>query len=1506
MEEPAEHTKKRRIWPWITLAVILVLLSGLRLALRSDLLLDYIRSEAETRVSEMLEGELRIDRISGDLWSYLDVEGVRLYLPGGDAGDREVRHQPGTDPNPIALLDSLHVSWSIADLIFRRPLEIRKLHALGFEAALVQAEDGSWNVMDLFPDDFFADEDEPDEEPDAFQFVLSDVRFTAPEISVDARELMPGEPLAIRDLEMQLRLGMNRQGLFADLHQLDLFLHESRLESPVQLTSEASWDGQRITLDRLLIASAYTFFEASGGYNTVTTAANLQALLDPLSWREVDAYMEEYPIRQDLRVELHVGGSRQDLRTGLTLEAPGLDGLSIETRWSIMQEPVLTALSVNSGRIDAATLTGNDTLSASVGGMAVSLEGTMPLMEWDRINISGNVVLEDAQFDAYSLDAFELALDASPGALRADIVLRKGDESVVAAAEAERWWEEDLEWSFSWQMRELNPGFWSGLEELAGSVTMQGSVTGKGYMPGDTPWTAGITLERLSVSDYPDVSADMEAKLTGERLQFVSPVRFDGAELDLEAEVLWTLDEPIYEAVAEFRNVDLSVMPELEQLATDINGLVELSGEGYDPETMSLDASFLMAASTINRQRFEELKMDLRLRDGIAYVEDALLNSVPAEASLTLRQNLFDFYDLQNRLEFELELLDLQGFANLAGADILEVQGRFSGSLQADTLGSLVLESSLNLHSIRFDTIRVEKVDGFASVTLAEQTGFHADLEIQNPSVGSYMIRDITLVTDGILGEDAISGHYAFEFNVESESGLRQEADYHIADTIWIHTRELLLTDPAGTYHLDEPFDLFLADELIVVDTLRLVSDAGSEISMSLRKTSDTPWTGFIEALDTDLGQVQYVFLNEPLFEAIFTGRIGFRIDEETVDVSGRVNIDAFQWEQVEMDSIRFAFDIADNRLLTDATVWHAGTQLVRSELDLPFEPADPGDFDEAFFDQPVSGYLRVSPLDITLFEEALREFGMEQMSGEFSLSTEISGVAGSPELTGEMHLRDGALSGVAIDSLIMTWDYDHSRSDLELASRIHSLGQKAVDVSGSVPLHLDFRTFEFDGPDPDDQVAFSILTSDFNLAVLNVFLDPTKLRDLQGRLNADIEVSGTMTEPGLDGTLSLSGGQVRLVENNITLRQMQMGLAFAPGRIELQELSIQSVGSFSGQGEITLDGLFPDRLDLQFNATNFRAFNTRDMEIYAGLNIRLSGTLDEPFLSGDVRWERGILYLDEFGERDVEEVILDEEFTDEPEGPEFFERLGMEVKFSVDRNAFVRNRRDPEIDLALRGEIDLIKEAFGELQLFGDMGVTSGDVTTFNKRFQVERGDVTFSGDPLNPALNIRTLHEPRQQYEEIRIYYVITGTLEDPQFEYESEPEMELQDIISYTLFGRPFHALAGWEQTMSGRSDGSMATNIAVDIMLDRIENLAADRLGIDVIEIENTRRGGGGTSIKAGKFVSDRLFIAFLQELGGTEAGRQVVVEYLIRRNLELIITAGDDYRSGLDILWRYDY
>ncbi|MBP3192781.1 translocation/assembly module TamB domain-containing protein [Natronogracilivirga saccharolytica] len=1485
--------KKRRKWPWITLLVVLILLGGLRLALRSDLLLDYLRNEIEERASETLDAELRIGRLEGDLWSHLNILQVSLHEPG-----------EGGPESGVAAIDSIHISWSLADVIFRRPLEVRKVHIHGVQADLRQDEYGNWNILALLPEADEAAPDEPDD--DAFEFILSDVRLTASEIAIDARAVLPDEPVSIRDLQLVSSLGRDERGFFVDIGKLDLSLHESRMEEPVKLRSKASWDGRRITLDRLLVTSAYTLLETSGTYDTITSSVDLETLLDPLSWQEAESYFDAYPIRQDLDIRVRLGGSRQDLQAGITIHAPGLEDLQIDTRWSVLQEPVLTGVSMSSGRVDAATLTGDDTLDAAIGGMSLHLEGSVPVPEWDRVSVTGNLNVQDIAFDGHGLSGLEMGFNAGEGVLETDLALYKSGESFAANLQANRWWDEEISWKVSWRGEALDPAHWSGMDRLAGVISLEGWASGNGLQPGEEPWMAGLTISQLELLDMPELTTEITAEVTADTLDVIALTKTAGAEIDLSANLLWQRDIPQYSAEAGFRNLDASAFPGLEMLPTHLNGVVSANGEGFDPETMVLNADVLLRESEINRQSIDSIKVDMLLENGIAYVNHAFLKSAPAVAELTMRQNLFNFRDVENRLDFDLELLDLRGFAGLAGVDSLQAMGNMSGNIQADTLGNLELSSKLDLHSLQYDTIRVERMEGDAKADIARETSYNADLVIRSPSIGDRSIRDISVVTEGNVGEQAVSGSYNFEFNVENESGFSKRADYLVADSVLIHTREMQFVDPAGIYRLQQPFNVVFADERVQVETISLVSDRESELSMALDKKPDEPWSGFFAADSVDLGQIQYVFLNDPLFEALFTGRIEFLFGEDQLEADAYADVTSFKRDHIELDSMRFALNIANQRLATDASVWHAGQNLMRSEFNLPFEPRDPDQLGDAFFEEEISGYLRVDPLDLMQFEEMLSGLGLDGMRGDFSLQTTLSGSAGSPEMYGELQLSEGALSGVAVDTLLLSWDYDHAHQNLELISRVHSLGQKAADISGRVPLHLDFRTLEFDGPKSDDPLDISIYTSEFNLAAFNDFLERDQLRNLEGRLDADIRIAGVFDAPEMDGSLNLSAGQIRVVPNEVTFRRIRLDALFEQGRINLERLAVQSSGSFNGRGHIDMDGLVPQDLDLRFNATNFRVFNTRDIEIFTGLDLRLDGSLQEPRLAGDVRWERGTLYLDDFGEREIEEVILDEEDRDIPEGPDFFERLAMEVNFSVDRNAFVRTRRDPELNLALRGEVDLVKAPFDEVQLFGDMGISSGHVTTFNKRFRLERGDVTFSGDPANPALDIRTLYQPRQQYEEINIYYVITGTLSDPEFEYESEPEMELQDIISYTLFGRPFHALAGWEQTVSGRSDGSLATNIAVDVLLDRIETLAADRLGIDVIEIENSRRGGGGTTIKAGKFISDRIFIAFLQELGGTDAGRQVLIEYLITRNLELVITAGDDYRSGVDMMWRYDY
>lgn len=177
----------------------------------------------------------------------------------------------------------------------------------------------------------------------------------------------------------------------------------------------------------------------------------------------------------------------------------------------------------------------------------------------------------------------------------------------------------------------------------------------------------------------------------------------------------------------------------------------------------------------------------------------------------------------------------------------------------------------------------------------------------------------------------------------------------------------------------------------------------------------------------------------------------------------------------------------------------------------------------------------------------------------------------------------------------------------------------------------------------------------------------------------------------------------------------------------------------------------------------------------------------------------------------------------------------------------------------------------------------------------------LTFSGPPGNPDLNIRTLYEPPQEDQEIKIWYIIQGSVEKPESKYESDPAMDFADIICYTLFGQPFYKLNPAERSVADNSSNNVTADIALDILKDRLESLATQRPGTDMVRIENMRIGGESrTSITTGWYISPKVFFAIQNVITG------FCLEYYLKKNLKLILTQATNNRKGIDLQWEYDY
>ena len=147
--------------------------------------------------------------------------------------------------------------------------------------------------------------------------------------------------------------------------------------------------------------------------------------------------------------------------------------------------------------------------------------------------------------------------------------------------------------------------------------------------------------------------------------------------------------------------------------------------------------------------------------------------------------------------------------------------------------------------------------------------------------------------------------------------------------------------------------------------------------------------------------------------------------------------------------------------------------------------------------------------------------------------------------------------------------------------------------------------------------------------------------------------------------------------------------------------------------------------------------------------------------------------------------------------------------------------------------------------------------------------------GDRLDTQLDLTAAHTVPSRTDpepEAVIVMRLEGSVGNLRVELSAEPSMSNEDIVSYLATGRP----AGQALSLGDGSDrgGLLSTGagLALDPATGLIEGLAAEHIGLDVIDIR--RDPIHGTTLVAGRYVSPTLYLGFQQPLSQTrtaEAG-----------------------------------
>lgn len=1486
--------KKRRRWPWLLLLGILLLVAIARLSLNTDFVREIVKNQITAAANQQLTVQLQIDRLKGDLWNEAVLEGISLTETVNDTGS-----------DTLASIRSLELGYDLLSY-FSPVFEISQL-SIREPYLNFQQRDGSINVAGWIAESSPLEETEPSD-----PFPIRVDRFSISDGKIDAHiaSLPRDSSFAADDINLNGSFSLLADGYEASIREFSFSLLQTLFGDPVTVETQFSAQKQTINLQKLVVATGRSMLQSEGSVNAADSSGNISFKALPLAWRDIAAYVDDYPIQENLQLSLNIRGNAREFYSGLEAEATGIEDFEAGVTFSWADRFEVKRVNLQASLMDLPVFLGDSTLP-SMQQVRVDAEGSIQLEDYQNGKMSGTFSTGQSSFLSYAVDSLNTSYTLSGDRAEVEARAGKGGQSLQANFTADKIWEEESgpDFRLTATGRNIEPAYWLQDDSYVGSLSFSAEVNGNGYSPATTPWRYRLVFNEgvFAGQDFQHVAT--EGTITDSRITNLTTLRLVESELSLNASVENYADLPQFRYRLNTSHFDLSEFRNLESFSTDLGLTLEGSGSGSSLENLQLNSTIRMDSSVINGGRINRLMADISVADTVATIDPAELRSTIAEGSFDARFHLEKWYNIGNELNLDLEIKDLQALAPLADIETLNAEGSIKGRLAPIYDNRLKFGADINLKDIAYNELfTADAATGNVEVFVVEEPEFVLDIDLQSPSFSAVQLRDLYLQTRGKFAAEALEGDFELNFKGPNESEIVHSGFYSFGeDSSVVTTEQYELITYLRTLLLERPFRVVLKDRALEMEPMRLSSGDGAILELAVPYADSARQQGYLIGDNLDMSAIQSALLSESYFEGILSGNLSVANTDSSFEAKGKLLISDLDYRGTSLELLNLELDIGNKKLFGNLQAEDQGKELMSGSLNLPFRLGDPQEFDESFFEQPVDGHFELKPVALSRFDSLLSRMGILDTEGILQVSVGLRGTAGRPELISSMKLDSAVISGVNVDSLTTNLEYVHEQSSLSLSATVNSLKQRAAEINAEVPFYLDLKNGEVMVPGEEDSVSVDIRTNNFNLAAFNDFVDRNQVRNIRGTIDGMVHVEGKLSELDSRGEMKLSNASARIVQTGITVDGIEADFIFSPDRFAVNNFRARSgSGSMNMNGTVDFQDLVPGDMNINLGARNFRIANTSQLNAAINLDSKIVGSFTNPEISGSLSVLNGFVQLDNFGEKSVESVQLDDSV--EPEtSMSVYDSLSLDVDVAFNRRFFIRNQRYLEMEVEMDGSVDMLKDPGGDLQMFGTLETVNGYARPLGKRFELEEGVVSFTGNPENPDLRIRTLFEPIQPEEEIMIWYIIEGNVEEPQFKYESSPPMELEDILCYTLFGQPCYALESWKRAVASSGSNSAATDLALDIFMDRIESLATQRLGIDVVRIDNTHAGGEtGTSITTGWYINPKVFFAVQNVITGSTPDTGFLLEYLLQKNLKLIISQGSDARQGVDLKWNYDY
>lgn len=559
------------------------------------------------------------------------------------------------------------------------------------------------------------------------------------------------------------------------------------------------------------------------------------------------------------------------------------------------------------------------------------------------------------------------------------------------------------------------------------------------------------------------------------------------------------------------------------------------------------------------------------------------------------------------------------------------------------------------------------------------------------------------------------------------------------------------------------------------------------------------------------------------------------------------------------------------------------------------------------------------------------------QLQGQLQFNASVSQNAKQPIIgTAQINLSSGSMQ-YPFNQKLQAINYQGGQAKIILAKNgLASTWQFYLNQKQGISGDINLPAYQIGKSILLQPLTGNLHVIPIELQTLQPFIPNTK--NLQGLINIDSTLQGTVQNPIIIGQFKLQNGQATISPLNITLTNIQLDATGQPNS------TIQYNGSAdSGGGQLQIFGntdLHKPGFasDIQIHGKQLLVMNTPDYQIYASPQLTAQIQNRDIHLSGNIFIPQASLTPPDYKSQSV--VLPDDV-------------VFVNQQQTVNSPTFWNFYSQIELDLGDKINVDIMGlqgQLLGSLQLNdvpqrpttanGILSIRNGQYTAYGQNLNVDAGRLIFIGGPLtNPGVSIQASRQVTtintsnilttgvsnlpstgnsslpsvttpffSQESNTKVGINVQGTLKDPLITLFSDPAtLNQSDILSYLLFNQPASQVSAADAQFLVKAASSMNLGGGqfqqVTQQLQKAFGLTQLSVGTTTYYNPQTASMTQNTSLMVGKKITPNLYINY--SVGITAPINILQISYLLSSHWTLQ-SSTSTLANGIDLLYTFEH